>query len=135
MKNYIFILFFSMVSILIFQSCSLQKKDGNMKVVSMEKVVNKNTPGYEICASFTLEKLDIVKYFSLAKQVDGHEFHSEAVILPCKYQGSIKVNGNLLQWEVNAGGAGYLYNEKKINERYLCKENCCKNLPSLCEKM
>lgn len=132
MKNYIFILFFYITSIFIFQSCSLQKQDKNMKVVSIKKVVNKNTPGYEICDSFTLEKIDIVRYFSLAKKVDGHEFHSDAVILPCKYQGSIKINENLLQWEVNAGGAGYLYNDKKINEKYLCKENCCKIFPNLC---
>ncbi len=132
MKKHIFILFLSMASILFFQSCSLQKQDGNMKVVSINKVVNKDIPGYEICSSFTFEKTDVVKYFSLAEQVDGHEFHSEAIILPCKYQGSIDINGNLLQWEVNAGGAGYLYNDKKINKKYLCKGSCCKIFPNLC---
>ena len=132
MKKHTFILFFSMSSILIFQSCSLQKQDGNMKVVSINKVVNKNIPGYEICSSFTFKKTDVIKYFSLAEQVDGHEFHSEAIILPCKYHGSIDINGNLLQWEVNAGGAGYLYNDKKINKKYLCKVNCCKTFQNLC---
>ncbi len=132
MKKHIFILFFFMASIFIIQSCSLQKQDENMKVISTKKVVNINTSDYEICNSFTLQKIDIVKYFTLAEQVDGHEFHSEAIILPCKYQGSININGSLLQWEVNAGGAGYLYNNKKINKRYLCKVNCCKNIPSLC---
>ncbi len=131
MKKHIFTLFFFMVSIFIIQSCSLQKQDENMKVISIKKVVNKNTPGYEICNSFTLQKIDVVKYFTLAEQVYGHEFHSEAIILPCKYQGSININGSLLQWEVNAGGAGYLYNNK-INKRYLCKVNCCKSFPSLC---
>ncbi|MBL1275080.1 MAG: hypothetical protein COB30_003240 [Ectothiorhodospiraceae bacterium] len=130
-KN-IFILLLSMGSILIFQSCALQGKNGNMRVVSIKKVVNENTPGYEICSSFTLEKKDIVKYFTLAEQVDGREFHSEAIILPCKYQGSININGSLLQWEVVAGGAGYLYNDKKINKQYLCKKNCCKIFQNLC---
>ncbi len=132
MKKHIITLLFFMVSIFIIQSCSLQKQDKNMKVISIKKVVNKNTPGYEICNSFNLQKIDVVKYFTLAEQIDGHEFHSEAIILPCKYQGSININGSLLQWEVNAGGAGYLYNNKKINKRYLCKVNCCKNIPSLC---
>lgn len=132
MKKNIFILFLSMASILIIQSCSLQNKNVNMKVVSIKKVVNKNIPGYEICSSFALEKTDVVKYFTLAEQIDGHEFHSDAIILPCKYQGLININSNLLQWEVNAGGAGYLYNDKKINKKYLCKENCCKILPNLC---
>jgi hypothetical protein len=132
MKKNISILFLSMASILIIQSCSLQSMNENMKVVSIKKVVNKNAPDYEICSSFTLEKKDVVKYFTLAEQVDGHEFHSEVVILPCKYQGSININGNLFQWEVNAGGAGYLYSGKKINKRYLCKENCCKIFPDLC---
>ena len=102
-----------------------------MKVISINKTVNKNIPGYEICNSFTLQKIDVVKYFTLAKEVDGHEFHSEAIILPCKYQGSINVNGSVLQWQVNSGGAGYLYN-KKINKAYLCKVTCCKSSPSLC---
>ena len=132
MKKNIFILFLSMALILILQSCSLQNKNEKMKVISIKKVINKNTPGYEICSSFTLEKPDIVKYFTLAEQVDGHEFHSEAIILPCKYQGLININGNFLQWEVNAGGAGYLYNDKKVNKKYLCKGNCCKILLDLC---
>ena len=131
MKKNIFTLFFFMISIFIIQSCSLQKQDESMKVISIKKVVNKNIPGYEICNSFALRKIDIVKYFTLAKQVDGYEFHSESIILPCKYQGSINVNGSFLQWEVNSGGAGYLYN-KKINKKYLCKVTCCKSFPSLC---
>ncbi len=132
MKKNIFILFLSMASILIIQSCSLQSKNENIKVVSIKKVMNKNTPDYEICSSFTLEKKDVVKYFTLAEQVDEHEFHSEAIILSCKYQGLININGNLLQWEVNAGGAGYLYSGKEINKRYLCKKSCCKFSPNLC---
>jgi len=132
MKKNIFIILLSIASILIIQSCSLQSKNENMKVVSIKKIVNTNTPGYEICHSFTLEKKDVVKYFTLAEQVDGHEFHSEAIILPCKYQGSININDNLFQWEVNAGGAGYLYSGKEINKRYLCKGNCCKIAPNLC---
>jgi len=132
MKKYIFTPLFFMVFIFIIQSCSLQKQDESMKVISIKKVVNKNIPGYEICSSFTLREIDVVKYFTLAEQVDGHEFHSEAIILPCKYQGSINVNGSFLQWEVNAGGAGYLYNNKKINKKYLCKVDCCKSFPSLC---
>jgi len=132
MRKFILVSLFSVVSILIFQSCSLQRKNENIKVVSFEKVIDKNIPGYEICNSFTLQKKDVVKYFTLAEEVDGHEFHSEAVILPCKYRGSIDISGELLQWEVNAGGAGYLYNNKKVNKRYLCKENCCKSLPKLC---
>ncbi len=131
MKKIILILFFSVVSMLIIQSCSLQKQNKNMKVVSFEKIVDKNIPDYEVCNSFSLQKKDVIKYFTLAKEVDGHVFHSESVILPCKYRGIIDIDGELLQWEVNAGGAGYLYN-KKINKRYLCKENCCKSLPDLC---
>ncbi|HHI92077.1 MAG TPA: hypothetical protein ENK04_00975 [Gammaproteobacteria bacterium] len=132
MTKYISILLFLVVSILNIQSCSLQKKSESMKVSSFEKAVDKNTPDYEICDSFFLEKKDVVKYFTLAKEVDAHEFHAEAVILPCKYRGTVDFNGKSLQWEVNAGGAGYLYDRKKINKRYLCKEKCCKSFPNLC---
>jgi len=100
--------------------------------VSIKKVINKGVPGYEICSSFMLEEQNVIKYFSLAEQVDEYEFNNKAIILPCKYQGLIKIDGDLLQWEIIAGGGGYLYKKKLINKRYLCTENCCNSLANLC---
>ena len=107
MRKFILISFFPVVSILIIQSCSLQKQNENMKVVSFEKVVDKNVPSYEICNSFSLEKKDVVKYFTLAKEVDGHEFHSEAVIVPCTYRGTIDIDGEVKEWNLNLFVAGF----------------------------
>ena len=131
MKKYTFFYISFFISFAFLQSCSIENNNTSIRVVSIEKVVNTNVPGYEICSSLSLVENDIVKYFALAEEVEGGGFHSEAIILPCKYKGTIYINDNLFQWEVNAGGAGYLYN-KEINKRYLCKVNCCKSLPMLC---
>ena len=85
-----------------------------------------------MCSTFTLTKENVETYFSIAKEVSGYEFHHEALILPCKYKGSIRIHESHLQWEIYAGGAGYLYDKVSANKRYLCKEKCCDRLPGLC---
>lgn len=126
------IAYFFLISISYLQACSPMKQGANMKVVSIENILDKNVAGHEICDSFILTKEDVVKYFSIAEQVDEYEFHHEAIILPCKYQGLIEIDDELLQWEIMAGGAGYLYKDQRVDERYLCKGNCCNDLPNLC---
>lgn len=73
----------------------------------------------------------IADYFSIAEEVNRNEFHHESIILPCKYQGSIKIDGSQFQWEIFSGGSGYLYN-KSTEKRYLCKETCYNILKGLC---
>jgi hypothetical protein len=63
--------------------------------------------------------------------VDGNEFNAEALILPCWYKGTIKIRGELREWRVYAGGAGYLYDGKSVNKRYLCRKNCCDAIKNL----
>lgn len=103
-----------------------------MEVVSMEKEINKSAPDHEICSSFTLTASQIGRYFTEAAEVDANTFHADAMILPCKYKGTIKISTGLLQWEIYAGGAGYLYRGESVNKRYLCKDKCCKALPGVC---
>ena len=113
-------------------SCQQFQRDRDIEVVSITSEIDANDPGREMCKTSTLTKGNVETYFSVATEVDGHEFHHEAMILPCKYQGSIRIHGENLQWQIYAGGAGYLYNKASVNKRYLCKVKCCDRIPGLC---
>lgn len=124
-KTIFFVIFF-----LCLQACLPINQDTNMNVVSMKKIIDKSAADYTICSSLYLTKRDVLKYFTHADQVSDYEFNSEAMILPCKYEGTINIGNDLYQWEIIAGGAGYLYN-KSINKSFLCKEKCLKFLSKL----
>ncbi len=116
-------------SIFWLQSC--QSVQRNIDVTSIERKIDTESPDYKICSSFTLTKKSVVDYFSIAKEVSGDEFHHESIILPCKYQGEMNIDGIQFRWEIFAGGSGYLYN-KSTEKRYLCKKTCCNILKGLC---
>ena len=97
----------------------------------MSKVVDRSQPDHAMCSSLAMSKVDVASYFALADTVDANEFHDQAIILPCKYQGSIRIGGRLYQWEIFAGGAGYLYDGQAVNKRYLCRKQCLDALPNL----
>jgi hypothetical protein len=121
---------FFIVFTLCFHACLSIKQDTSIKVVSIKKITDKSAVDYEICGSLNLTKGDVLKYFTFAEQVSDYEFNSEAMILPCKYEGAINIENDLYHWEIIAGGAGYLYNES-IDKRFLCKDKCFKVLPKL----
>lgn len=127
MKNLValFVLFLCVIS------CQPLRFGRDIQVVSIAKEIDKGSPDYEICRSLILTKEDVKAYFSIAEEVNEYEFNHEAIILPCKYRGTIRIHGDLLQWEIYAGGAGYLYDNNSINKRYLCKGKCCDVLPDL----
>lgn len=108
MKKHISLSLFVMTTIFWLISCKSLSHDNDIKVLSIEKVVNKILPNYEMCESFELTNKNVETYFSIAEEVSGQKFHHEAIILPCKFKGSIRIRGENLQWEIVAGGAGYL---------------------------
>jgi hypothetical protein len=121
---------FFVIFFLCIQACLPINQDKNMDVVSIKKIIDKSTVDYTICSSLYLTKRDVLMYFTHADQVNDYEFNSEAIILPCKYEGAINIGNDLYQWEIIAGGAGYLYN-KSNNKRFLCKDKCSKVLSKL----
>lgn len=112
-------------------SCRPLAKAGTIEVIAMSKVVDRSQPDHAMCSSLAMSKADVVSYFALADTVDANEFHDQAIILPCKYQGSIRMDGQLYRWEIHAGGAGYLYDGQAVNKRYLCRKRCLDALPNL----
>ena len=113
-------------------ACSLEKQSSGIKVLSMEREIDKSRPGFDVCDSFSLTENDAEKYFAMAEKVGDYEFNSKAIILPCKYKGKIRINEVVLNWIIMAGGAGYLYKGESVNERYLCNEKCCDAISGLC---
>ena len=113
-------------------SCKEDEDDKSIIVMSITRAIDENLPGNEMCSSFVLTKENVVTYFSIAEEVDEYEFNQDAIIFPCKYEGTINIRSEQFHWEISAGGAGYLYRNKDVNKRYLCKKSCCKVLPNLC---
>jgi hypothetical protein len=104
---------------------------GSTTVVSLSRVIDVSRPDADLCSGLALSKAEVARYFALADAVDGITFHDEAVILPCKFEGTLRRSGRSYHWEILAGGAGYLFDGKSVNERYLCRERCLKALPGL----
>ena len=87
---------FFIIFILCFHACLPINQDTSIKVVSIKKIIDKNAADYTICSSLNLTKEDVLKYFTHAEQVSDYDFNSEAMILPCKYEGSISIEKNFL---------------------------------------
>ena len=113
-------------------SCKLLQHNRNIEVLSIARVIDKNAPDYEMCSSFSLTKKEVETYFSIAEEVSEHEFHYEAIIFSCAYKGALRIHDDNFQWEIVAGGAGYLYSKKSIDKKFICRNNCCNSLPNLC---
>jgi hypothetical protein len=112
-------------------SCTPVREDGGIEVVSIAKASDRQQADADMCASFTLTGTDVATYFSMAEVVDPAEFHDQALILPCSYQGSIRIAKHPYRWQIFAGGAGYLYDAAGTNLRYLCRDKCLGALPAL----
>jgi len=112
-------------------ACTPVRAPVRMTVVSLSRQIDRTRPDYDICASLTLSRANVASYFALADEVDPVEFHDQAIIMPCSYRGSIQLAGHLYQWEIFAGGAGYLYDGAALNKRYLCRNKCLVALPNL----
>jgi len=129
-KNIVTVILFMLVPCL--SACQAGQHSKSMDVITIASTTDKYLPDHEICRSFSLTREDVAIYFSVAEEVDEYEFNKDAIILPCKYRGTIDIRGEIFHWEISAGGAGYLYRGKGVNKRYLCKKNCCAVLPNLC---
>ena len=108
-----------MITLLLITGCDSAQTETN-NLPTLNKKINTNDKMYSMCASFHLTQVEVISYFKSADQVDEGEFHHSAMLLPCSYYGKIK--GIRYNWEIYAGGAGTLYNNKQ-RKRFLCKVN------------
>lgn len=122
----------SLILFALLSSCDEDLHDKSISIVSITKTIDKANPSHEMCDSFVLSRDNVATYFAIAEEVDEYTFNQQAIIFPCKYKGSINISGEEFNWQISAGGAGYLYRNKEVNKRYLCQKNCCEFLPNLC---
>ena len=97
-------------------------------VTSLSSSVDTNDPAHGMCQSFALTRDDVSTFFRLASEVGGPEFHDGSIILPCRYEGTLTMEGEAWRFNINAGGEGYLYRADGIQRRYLCEQRCQKAL-------
>lgn len=112
-------------------ACAPIRRGDAVEVVSLVRQIDQSQPDHDMCRSLTLTGADVITYFRLADEVDPETFHDQAMILPCSYTGSIRMSGQLRQWQIFAGGAAYLYDNNGLNRRYLCRRRCLDALSGL----
>jgi len=105
-------------------ACSLVRHDDEIAVVSIDRIVDASHADAKICASFSLAQSDVATYFRVAEPVSTSEFDAGSIYLPCRYRGFIAINGKSRQWEIGAGGAGYLFENDHIEQYFLCGRQC-----------
>ena len=105
-----------------------------IQILTTEKVVDITKQGAKLCDSFQLTESEIALYFKTAEEVSNEEAHGESIIMPCKYSGELTMNKEIYSYEVFAGGAGYIFDDKGwVLKNFICKNNnCCNSFSNLC---
>jgi hypothetical protein len=109
-------------------ACHAERIPDRISVTSLSLNVDASDPAHASCRSFALTRDNVATYFHVAAKVNGPEFHDRAVILPCRYEGTLTWDGVAWRFSINAGGAGYLYQADGTQRRYLCEQRCQKVL-------
>ena len=109
-------------------ACQPTRVPDRISVTSLSLNVDTNDPARAMCQSFALTPHDVSTFFLTATEVDGTEFHARSIMLPCRYEGTLMIDGEAWHFSINAGGAGYLYRADAPRRRYLCEQRCQKTL-------
>jgi hypothetical protein len=105
-------------------ACQSARVPDRISVTSMSLIVDAIDPAHAMCQSFAPTPHDVSTFFRIATEVGGPEFHDRAVILPCRCEGTLTLDGEAWRFRINAGGAGYLYRADGTRHRYLCEKHC-----------
>lgn len=127
MKHGLAVLAASLVSMSLV-ACQSTRVPDRISVTSLSLNMDVNDPAFAMCQSFALGKHDVSTFFRNATEVSGPELHDRSIILPCRYEGTLMLEGEAWSFSINAGGTGYLYRAGGTQRRYLCKQRCQKML-------
>lgn len=113
---------------------SINSKEDQVEILSMNKIVDKTMPDSQICEDFVMSEHELARYFKIADEVTTLVSHGQSIILPCKYEGELRIKNKHYSYEVIAGGTGYIYNQDGwVVKNYLCvNERCCSEFLNLC---
>jgi hypothetical protein len=87
-------------------ACQSARVPARISVTSLSLIVDATGPAHAMCQSFAPTPHDVSTFFRIATEVGGPEFHDRAVILPCRYEGTLTLDGEAWRFSINAGGAG-----------------------------
>ena len=62
----------------------------------------------DYCKGFSLTKSQVENYFLEANIISIEKIHTEYDVLPCFVYGSGQLNGEVCEWQINAGGTGHI---------------------------
>lgn len=112
-------------------ACRGDIDQGPIRILSMKKELTR-VSDQVLCDGFTLTSQEVAAYFTQAIEVDENRFAHEAVIFGCRYSGTLQAGAKTRSWAIFPGGAGYLYDGRTINKRFLCGGNCCIAVRGIC---
>lgn len=72
----------------------------------------------------------VERYISASKEVSGEQW-TELEFYECAVKGSVLVNGSEFQYDINASGAGILWQQTKnteVKKYYYCDSGCRKSV-------
>jgi len=85
---------------------------GAVKVVSLERHLGPpkvpDGPFARACESWKLSEAQVLEFFTLATAIIPSELTTTFNVVPCQYSGSIRVNGELYEFSINAGSFGVI---------------------------
>jgi hypothetical protein len=82
------------------------------------------------CADWTLTTADVQYFFAHADRIGPAEWHYTYDAMPCEYHGSLAVDGQRYQYEINGGSFGVLIGTSAAGATYYgCKDRCARLFP------
>lgn len=105
-------------------ACQPTRGIDRIHVGSLRPAIDTHDPAHATCQSFAMDADAIAAFFRTAVEVGAQAFHDRSIILPCRYEGTLTMEGRTWRFAIDAGGAGYLYRAGGASRRYLCEQRC-----------
>ena len=87
-------------------------EQGKVKVSGLERHLGPpkvpDGPFARACQSWKLTEAQVLDFFARSTAVIPSELSTSFAVVPCQYSGSIRVNGELYEFSINAGSFGVI---------------------------
>lgn len=82
------------------------------------------------CADWKLTPDDVRLFFAHADAITAEEWHHAFDVMPCRYEGTIVLDGKQRRFEINGGSFGILAGTSASGASYYgCKDRCARLFP------
>jgi hypothetical protein len=105
-----------------------------MDVMGLGKTMAPAPTSYDFisrtCAQWTLSTQDVQSFFAHADKISSEEWHRAYDVTPCRYEGTVAIDGKRYRFEINGGSWGVLIGTSPEGASYYgCKDRCAKLFP------